>query len=77
MYKRQELSIQHLDKYGTSIPCEQLSLFQEYSDRIRAVSYTHLDVYKRQFIDFMFPKGNIPFIKPYLSPKIYKTLGKR
>ena len=28
------------------------------------------------FIDFMFPKGNIPFIKPYLSPKIYKTLGK-
>ena len=29
------------------------------------------------FIDFMFPKGNIPFIKPYLSPKIYKTLGKR
>lgn len=29
-----ELSIQHLDKYGTSIPCEQLSLFQEYSDRI-------------------------------------------
>ena len=29
------------------------------------------------FIDFMFPKGNIPFIKPYLSPKIYKTLGKK
>ncbi|EXY77290.1 hypothetical protein M084_4629 [Bacteroides fragilis str. 3988 T1] len=29
------------------------------------------------FIDFMFPKGNIPFIKPYRSPKIYKTLGKR
>ena len=29
------------------------------------------------FIDFMFPKGNIPFIKPYLLPQIYKTLGKK
>lgn len=45
-----ELSIQHLDKYGTSIPCEQLSLFQEYSDRIRVdIAYRDLGVNPDQF----------------------------
>ena len=45
-----ELSIQHLDKYGTSIPCEQLSLFQEYSDRIRVdIAYRDLGVNPDQY----------------------------
>ena len=45
-----ELSIQHLDKYGTSIPCEQLSLFQEYSDRIRVdIAYRDLGVSPDQY----------------------------
>ena len=43
-----EMCIRDRDKYGTSIPCEQLSLFQEYSDRIR------VDVYKRQQLDNVF-----------------------
>lgn len=45
-----ELSIQHIDKYGTSIPCEQLSLFQEYSDRIRVdIAYRDLGVSPDQY----------------------------
>lgn len=45
-----ELSIQYIDKYGTSIPCEQLSLFQEYSDRIRVdIAYRDLGVSPDQY----------------------------
>lgn len=45
-----ELSIQHLDKFGASISCEQLSLFQEYADRIRVdIAYKDLGVSPDQY----------------------------
>lgn len=45
-----ELSVQHLDKYGTSIPHEQLSLFKEFEDRIRVdIAYKDLGVSPDQY----------------------------